>query len=218
MLQKVKRWSLRSVVVVLSVLVVYVLLSLILSAIPTGELNAEEPLMKTIYVHSNGVHVDIILPTEEIPTVFLPQLTPGANTKYVGFGWGDKGFYLDTPTWAELKASTALNAMFFRSPTAMHVTDYRSENPAWTTVYVREEQLFLLLKYIRASFATDEEGAVMELPGTGYTDRDRFYEGRGNYSAIMTCNTWVNRAFRQVGIRTAVWTPIDSGILRHVES
>ena len=91
------------------------------------------------------------------------------------------------------------------------------EGEDWARVYIREEQIFNLLKYIRASFATNTEGKVIEIPEAGYTANDRFYEARGHYSAITTCNTWVNRAFRNIGIRTAVWTPMDTGILRHLE-
>lgn len=40
--------------------------------------------------------------------------TKGKSTdfNYIAFGWGDKGFYLDTPTWADLKFSTAFKAAF----------------------------------------------------------------------------------------------------------
>ena len=43
---------------------------------------------------------------------------------YISIGWGDKGFYLDTPTWAELKLSTALIAGFGLGNAALHITYY----------------------------------------------------------------------------------------------
>lgn len=217
MLAKIKRWGLRTFLIFPLGIVIYVLMALLLSAIPTGELNDKTPRIQAIFVQSNGVHVDIILPKEKIPADLFQQLNPGNGTAYLAFGWGDKGFYLDTPTWSELKTSTALRAMFLSSPTAMHVTDYAEEKATWTKVYIREEQIFQLMKYIRSSFRLDEDKSVIELPGAGYTDHDRFYEAHGHYNAFMTCNTWVNRAFRKVGIRTAFWTPTDSGILRHLE-
>lgn len=53
--------------------------------------------------------------------------TKGKNTdfNYIAFGWGDKGFYLDTPTWADLKFSTAFKAAFWMGQSAMHTTYYR---------------------------------------------------------------------------------------------
>jgi hypothetical protein len=44
---------------------------------------------------------------------------------YLAFGWGDKGFYLNTPEWADLKVSTALNAAFGLSSSAIHSTFYK---------------------------------------------------------------------------------------------
>ena len=38
---------------------------------------------------------------------------------------GDKGFYLDTPTWADLKFSTAFKAAFWLGNSAIHTTFYK---------------------------------------------------------------------------------------------
>ncbi|HEY1040047.1 MAG TPA: DUF2459 domain-containing protein, partial [Bacteroidia bacterium] len=87
-----------------------------------------------IYVQGNGVHTDIIVPVQsEIINwndTFAVNTFERADTgyRYISFGWGDKGFYLDTPTWDDLKFSTAFKAAFFMSSTAMHVT-YRKKEP-----------------------------------------------------------------------------------------
>ena len=39
-------------------------------------------------------------------------------------GRGDKGFYLQTPQWSDLKFSVAFNAVFDFSTAAMHATFY----------------------------------------------------------------------------------------------
>ena len=48
----------------------------------------------------------------------------GDDFLQISIGWGDKGFYLDTPTWAELKLSTALIAGFGLGNAALHITYY----------------------------------------------------------------------------------------------
>ena len=71
----------------------------------------------TIFVRSNGVHTDIVVPVQvagidwrsELPPRFFKRSDPGND--HVAFGWGDKGFYLDVPTWGDLTASAALNAI-----------------------------------------------------------------------------------------------------------
>lgn len=57
----------------------------------------------------------------------LYKNTRAGNTTlpYLAIGWGDKGFYLNTPTWADLKFSTAFKAAFGLSKPAMHATFYR---------------------------------------------------------------------------------------------
>ena len=201
---------------VVGFLVLYVLAGLILSYIPIGpSAVAEGKRPHRVYLHSNGVHLDVVFPLDLIPDSLLRQLTYAPTAKLLAFGWGDKGFYLDTPTWAELKASTAIKAMFLPSPTAMHVTEHRRVSSQWSYMELNDAQLAKLWRYISTSFRTND-GQIEELVGKGYTLRDRFYEANGNYSCFVTCNTWVNTALKRIGVRTAVWTPVDKGVLRYL--
>jgi len=205
----------RTLLAVLAFVVLYVGFSFLLSAIPGSTKNYAGQKNKRIYLFSNGVHLDIVLPVEYIAEGLRAQILHDPEAVLLGIGWGDKGFYLDTPTWAELRASVAVKAMFLPSPTAMHVTEHRRVHSQWSYVDVSEEQLADLNAYILKSFNTDANGKVSELVGKGYTPEDRFYEAHGNYSCFKTCNTWVNTAMRRIGVKTAVWTPMDSGILRY---
>src|SRR5688572_12434230 len=93
----------------------------------------------TIFIKSNGVHTDIVVPTKTSiinwRNFVLPENTrkKDSTCQYLAFGWGDKGFYLETPTWGDLKASTALNAAFGLSTTAIHTTYYSEVIPDKTT-------------------------------------------------------------------------------------
>src|SRR5438552_1587038 len=69
-----------------------------------------------IYVKSNGVHTDILAPVSTPEIDWKTKVNTGdfkpsmKEFQYVSFGWGDKGFYLYTPTWDDLKYSTAFKA------------------------------------------------------------------------------------------------------------
>lgn len=196
----------------------YVGLSFLLSYLPVNrEQQKSTARLNQLYAHSNGVHLDLVFPIELIPATLLAQLPHDKNTRLLAFGWGDKGFYLDTPTWAELSPTVAVRAMLLPSPTAMHVTEHRSVGTTWSSLPLTDAQLADLWAYINAAFRTNEAGQVMELVGKGYTNHDRFYEAHGNYSLFKTCNTWVNIILRRIGVKTAVWTPMDKGILRYLE-
>ncbi len=170
-----------------------------------------------IYVSSNGMHIDLVLPKDLLPASFVSYLSPNNKTKYYAIGWGDKGFYLDTPTWAELKASTAMKAMLIKSPTAMHVTQYRAKQPHWVPIAVCAEQITILNQHITSTFEKDTKGNPVEIIGAGYTPDDRFYEAHGNYTGIKTCNIWVNQGLKKASIKTSRWSPFVFGILHHAE-
>jgi len=197
-------------------LILYVGLSFLLSYVPVNTDQPDQPGDRVLYAHSNGVHLDLVFPLELVPDILKRQFTYAAGTRLLAIGWGDKGFYLDTPTWAELSPKVAVKAMFLPSPTAMHVTEHRAVDPTWSRIDINDEQLARLWTYIENSFDTDANGQITELVGKGYTDRDRFYEAVGNYSCFKTCNTWVNTALRRIGVKTAIWTPMDKGVLRYL--
>jgi uncharacterized protein (TIGR02117 family) len=196
---------------------IYVGLSFLLSYIPVNNDQPKEQGPNRIYAHSNGVHLDLVFPVEMIPAQLHSQLVYAPGTQLLAIGWGDKGFYLDTPTWAELSPKVAIKAMFLPSSTAMHVTEHTAVNANWSRIDLTDEQLGQLWGYIMASFHTNTSGKITELAGEGYTNHDRFYEANGNYSMFKTCNSWVNIGLRRIGVKTAIWTPMDKGVLRYLD-
>jgi uncharacterized protein (TIGR02117 family) len=175
----------------------------------------------SIYLKTNGVHADLVLP---VKTAFKDwsEAIPYTNTRsgdttmeYVAFGWGDKGFYLETPTWDDLKASTAFNAAFGLSTSAMHATFYHQlqESERCVKLDISNEQYQRLVTYIGNSFQTDATGKPIVIPTEArYGKYDAFYEAKGTYSLFHTCNTWANNALKVSGQKACVWTPFDTGI------
>lgn len=211
---KILKWP--AIIIILPVLI-YALMSVILAYWGTNpkSLNCKEN--KMIYISSNGMHIDLILPKSYIDSSFLAQLSPIENTEYYAIGWGDKGFYLETPSWAELKLSVALRAMLIKSPTAMHVTQYPEKDKNWVPIPVCDKQLRIIHGHITETFETNNRGKIIEIKDKGYTVQDRFYEAHGNYTGLTTCNIWVNQALKKASIPTSVWSPFVFGILHHAE-
>ena len=116
---------------IIGFLLVYVIASIGLSKIEVNsDLTAGNKEIE-VYIQTNGVHSDIVVPvknelkdwSKEIQ--FQQTKSKDSLMNYLSFGWGDKGFYLETPTWADLKASTAFNAAFGLGESAMHATFYK---------------------------------------------------------------------------------------------
>jgi len=213
-LLKILKWIF--LIVVLPVLI-YLGLAALLSYWGTNPKKLDCNADQIIYISSNGMHIDLIMPTTALPSDFVQQLSPKPATQYYAIGWGDKGFYLDTPTWAELKASTAMTAMLIKSPTAMHVTQFSKVQPHWVPIAVCAEQITILNEHITSTFETNAAGHPIEIIDAGYTPDDRFYEAHGNYTGIKTCNIWVSQGLKKAAIKTSRWSPFVFGILHHAE-
>jgi uncharacterized protein (TIGR02117 family) len=196
----------------------YVFFAWFLSRLTTTpkEYKCDKP--NTVYATSNGVHMDLIFHKDLLDEHFLGQLESVEGADYIAIGWGDKGFYLYTPSWAELKISTAIAAGFLPSKTLMHLTHYKYLNPNWKSIELCDEQLEAMKKFVYASFKNDKNDKIQILAGTGYRDNDFFYKAKGNYSCLYTCNIWVNQALKKASVQTAIWSPFDKGILRHLGS
>ena len=194
----------------------YLLLARLLSTFTTNPPKVECVNPITIYASSNGVHMDLILFKDHLAPTLLTQFEIVEGMDYIAIGWGDKGFYLDTPSWAELKVSTALIAAFLPSATVMHVTYYENISPEWKTIKLCKNQLNSLNNFIITSFAQDTQNKIQILKNAGYTENDFFYQANGNYTCFYTCNVWVNQALKKAKIKTALWSPFDKGILKHL--
>lgn len=144
-----------------------------------------------------------------------PADTKSGNTiaNYVAFGWGDKGFYLETPTWEDLKFQTAFKALFFLSSTAMHVTFYKKlhENESCRKICITKMSYKMLTNYIESSFEKNGDFTKL-IKGAAYSDNDLFYEAKGTYNLFRTCNTWANSGLKSANLKACLWTPFDKGI------
>ena len=202
---------------VLTAIALYFLAAILFSLIKTKPPKIECSATSTIYIVSNGIHIDIILPLKDIDSLFLDDLEIKDGTAYVAFGWGDKDFYINTPEWSDLTFKTAFKALFLRSETAMHITFYPNSGLSWKSVNLCDEQLELLQQFIKNSFQKNQDGTLQKISVSGYSQYDTFFEAQGSFSLFYTCNVWVNQALKEAGIKTSLWSPFDKGILFHID-
>jgi len=203
---------------------VYLLCVFLLPFIPhPADANQKEEI--TIYIKSNGVHTDIVVPIKtsviDWSQYFFTKhtLAKDSTASFVGIGWGDKGFYLETPTWGDLKFSTAFKAAFGISSSALHATFYSrlAENENCKKIRMGLKQYKRLCSYIENSLQLEKKQSIHIPTNANYGNYDAFYEAKGRYSFFKTCNTWANSALKVSGQKTAFWTALDWGMLRYHE-
>lgn len=207
----------------IGIVIVYVIITIILSYIPINKKAINEKGNIPIYILTNGVHTDIATPfsndifdwSRHLNLSVTPQPLSSAN--WVAFGWGDKGFYLQTPEWKDLKPSVALKAALYLSTSAMHVTYYSTmqEGEDCKLIWVTEEQYQALCKYIYQSFDLQEGKFILIDTDQNYGSQDVFYEALGKYSLFYTCNTWASDALKAANQKTSLFTLWDKGIFYH---
>jgi len=219
-MKKVLKFFSKIILAIIAFVFLYLLVAFVLSKIVIDkEANTKNDI--TIYVLTNGVHTDIVVPvkskqinwSEKIK--YANAIRVDSTYDYLGMGWGDKEIYIDMPTWADLTVSQALRAAFGLSTTAIHATYHKNliENDTCIKMGISEQQYTRLIKYIKKSFKTDSAGHFINIKtDANYGKTDAFHEAIGSYSLFHTCNSWTNNGLKQSGQKSALWTPFDSGI------
>jgi conserved hypothetical protein len=222
MIKRIGKYVAIIVISIIALVGLYLALAFFLSRIEVSAENSRGNDI-TIYILSNGVHTDIVVPVRS-PLIDWGKELKIENTKardtslmqYIGIGWGDKGFYLETPTWADLKFKTAFNAAFGLSTSAVHATYLKNvtESSYCVKLNLSTEQYGRLVKYIDTSFQKDKNGHYRHIvTNANYGNNDAFYEANNRYTLFNTCNTWTNKGLKICGQKACLWTPFDKGIL-----
>ncbi len=176
---------------------------------------------RRILVLSNPIHTDIALPAD--PDVLgklgflqasgLPVADPAV--KWLVVGWGGRSFYLETPTWSDLKPGPVLRALTADS-SAMHVAvageiDQAAEGIV--PIDLSEAAFADMMSAALEGFARNQQGAPILIEGRSYGPYDRFYEGAGVFNAVVGCNTWTGAVLRRAGLRTGWWNPLPQSLV-----
>jgi len=178
-----------------------------------------------VYVLSTPVHTDLIVPIENDAFDWSERFPAGDFTgeidwaDHYAIGWGDRGFYLDTPTWDDLKASTALRALAMPSGSVVHVqAHFRPEtDPRLVRIDLSEEQYARLCDAMSRALARSPDRSGERIEGEQYHDADAFYEGRGSYSCFYTCNSWAGDCLKEAGVCVPMWSPLPGSPTWYVE-
>jgi uncharacterized protein (TIGR02117 family) len=170
-----------------------------------------------ILVITNPIHTDIAIPANsETLQAFaflqesgLPLDAPGL--RWIVFGWGGRAFYLETPTWAQLKLVPALKALTI-DRSVLHAElagEIERVLPNVKSIRVSDGEFSKLLRTILDSFDPQEPAAIA---GAGYGPNDKFFEANGYFNVLFSCNTWAAKVLRAGGVQTGWWNPLPQSL------
>jgi len=224
------RWLVRAALTLAALPASYLLLALILGLIPVNRDFRPTPPVQggvTIYLRTNGIHADLVLPAAAPFDWRLPfpldsvidrrRVAVPEALNWVAFGWGDRGFYVHTPTWRDLRFGTAAVALLGLGRGAMHV-EYlaRPQDYDVQRIDLQPQQYRSLVAALQAGFVRDANGRPHRIDAPGYLATDAFFEGTGRYTPWLTCNDWIRRALAVAGVRAPLWAPFDAALFWHL--
>ena len=183
-----------------------------------GDQNDGKDETRHILVLSNPIHTDIALPADADVLKTLSFVSEaGLDLDYPGIfwvvvGWGSRSFYIETPTWADLKPGPVLRALTW-DRSVMHVRragHIPEDSEDVQVIDLTSEDFGNLLDEIRGSFHAENASGPRAIVGAAYDAHDMFFPARGGFNAFMGCNTWTARMLREAGLKTGSWTPIPT--------
>lgn len=204
-------------------IVLILLTSWIGSSIPRNpnwvEPAAGEPGAVEIMVGTNGVHTELVLPLVspakdwrgDFPVTDIPA--SGEPYTHAAVSWGEREVFLNTPTWAELRIATALNAMI-GGEALLHVAHYVRPAPGVDNRPLRLSAAQYARLVARIEKAVRPPGRRVK--HRGYADWDVFYDAPGSYDWRQTCNQWTSDTLAAAGVKTGWWTPLAGGVMKWV--
>lgn len=175
-------------------------------------------LDRRILVLSNPIHTDLAVPVDaDVLARFgfladrgVPIDAPDA--RWLILGWGSRAFYLETPSWSDVKPLPLLKSMTVdRSVLHVDVSGLIPlDHPAVSSFVVDGRAFQAMLDAVEASFTKGADGRPIAVPDRAYGETDAFYEAEGLFTAIVGCNLWTARMLRTAGLKAGLWTPLPA--------
>jgi len=203
--------------VLLLPLIAYPSIAFLLMLFPASTPQHNEQATRYISITRNLAHSNIMLDLSRTSVDWhglFPDLIP-QKQGYLLIGWGDQQLYQLTPTWADLKPSVALNALFTNTAAFLHLhylppNDYPLDETVTLQINAATSQA--IEQHILKTF----QPSTPQLAFLGYDAHDRFYYASGTYNIFITCNTWIGNVLRQSGVSISWWTPFSYNVIHSI--
>ena len=165
----------RALLALLAIVLAYLIAAAVGSLVPRNSGWDEPRQGVVIFVRTNGVHADIVLPASAAG-LDLYRLVPPADVReprraggWVTFGWGQREFYLETPRWADLTVENAIRSVI-GGEALMHIEHLGQPriSPETRAIRLDPEAYRRLVASIERYFVLDQSRRTIPLLGRGY--------------------------------------------------
>lgn len=209
---------------IFGLVILYAVAALVLGILPVNRDFRPTPGGTEMFVCSNGVHTDFVLPVAT-PVIDWSRRFPARDFAgpvggfdHLGIGWGNLDFYRSTPRWSDFRLGTALRALSGDGPSALHVQYRPAPGPLERCgrLTIDARQYRALADYIDGSLLGSAAGDAAIPSASGYGATDAFYTAVGRFSVTETCNAWIGQGLKAAGLPSGIWTPFAFLVLGHL--
>ena len=194
------------------------------SAIPRGEEPTQPVSPVTIMIDTNGIHTQLVMPLAH-PIKDWRETFPNANewiegvpATHIAIGFGEREVFMNTPTWRDLRVSTALRVIGLGGEGMLRTTPLvnpplgRDRRP----LRISREQYAALVAAIEGDLPPLGRQGFRTYERASYGPSDAYYASSQEYDVFTTCNQWTSDRLAQAGIRTGSWTPLSGGVMKWI--
>lgn len=171
-----------------------------------------------------GIHSDIIVPIKNDIfdwQQFLSLANNGredsTNYRYLSFGWGDRDFYMQSPTQLKQILTLGFQALFFSDASVIRVQLYQTlpRNMEIKCVGISKSNYLNLIQFIKNSFRLDNSGVIK----LNYNSINvKFYAAKAQYSILQNSNNWTAAGLQKAQVNTPIWAGLSTAIMLHLNS
>jgi len=216
-MKKLLRYIRKAVGAFMCAVAVFLVCAIALSILSVPAKPGECDAKTSIYLQHSPIHVDLVFRAEDLSERTRKLVSLPSDPDFLIFGLGDRDIYVNTPTWADLKARYAIKALLVPSKRAIHLEPAHQLSSEWIKLDICEDQRQALEDYVVASLSVDELGQAEIIEGMTYTGHDRFYEANGTYTAFNSCNHWAAGALKAADLKAPIWSPFAHGVTYHAK-
>lgn len=165
------------------------------------------------------IHTNILVPVYSDSfdwRTYLPL--PLNQQQYLGFGWGDRNWYMNPPTELSDALPRGIRAMLFSDASVLGIQAY-DRLPAGDIkcVGVTRSNYLNLMEFLNSTMRRNEQGEVIQLSNHPPTQTN-YFEAIGHYSVLHNSNHWTAEGLDTAQINTPLWAGFSFAVMRQVQA
>lgn len=162
-------------------------------------------------------HLNFLIPAHLVSPGWRSEFNLDQSTRYLSIGWGERNFYIASPTEPMPTLTLGIRALLLPNPSVIRVRQLHTLPPNHRCVPVSGAALQEVMQFIHRSFERSPQGQIIPIARNSRL-RAQFYAARGTYSLVNNSNSWMIEGLEIAGVDVPEWAISADAIMNHLQS